>query len=41
MAARSHVHITGWHLAAHFELVRGERPVVLGALPAELAQRIT
>jgi phosphatidylserine/phosphatidylglycerophosphate/cardiolipin synthase-like enzyme len=39
-AARSHVHITGWHLAAHFELVRGERPVVLGALLAELAQRI-
>ncbi|MEA2157222.1 MAG: hypothetical protein QOE11_3362 [Solirubrobacteraceae bacterium] len=38
--AKSHVHITGWHLAAHFELVRGERPVVLGALLAELAQRI-
>jgi phosphatidylserine/phosphatidylglycerophosphate/cardiolipin synthase-like enzyme len=39
-AARSHVHITGWHLAAHFELVRGERPVVLGTLLAELAQRV-
>ena len=39
-AARSHVHVTGWHLAAHFELVRGERPVVLGALLAELAQRV-
>jgi phosphatidylserine/phosphatidylglycerophosphate/cardiolipin synthase-like enzyme len=39
-AARSHVHITGWHLAAHFELVRGERPVVLGALLAELAERL-
>jgi phosphatidylserine/phosphatidylglycerophosphate/cardiolipin synthase-like enzyme len=38
--ARSHVHITGWHLAAHFELVRGERPVVLGELLAELAERI-
>jgi phosphatidylserine/phosphatidylglycerophosphate/cardiolipin synthase-like enzyme len=38
--ARSHVHVTGWHLAAHFELVRGERPVVLGALLAELAERI-
>ncbi|MEA2218314.1 MAG: hypothetical protein QOJ35_940, partial [Solirubrobacteraceae bacterium] len=38
--ARSHVHVTGWHLAAHFELVRGERPVVLGALLADLAQRI-
>jgi phosphatidylserine/phosphatidylglycerophosphate/cardiolipin synthase-like enzyme len=39
-AARSHVHITGWHLAAHFELVRGEQPVVLGRLLAELAERI-
>jgi phosphatidylserine/phosphatidylglycerophosphate/cardiolipin synthase-like enzyme len=39
-AARSHVHVTGWHLAARFELVRGEHPVVLGALLAELAQRI-
>jgi phosphatidylserine/phosphatidylglycerophosphate/cardiolipin synthase-like enzyme len=38
--ARSHVHITGWHLAPHFELVRGEHPVVLGALLAELAERI-
>jgi phosphatidylserine/phosphatidylglycerophosphate/cardiolipin synthase-like enzyme len=40
MGARSHIHITGWHLASHFELVRGERPVVLGALLAELAQRV-
>jgi phosphatidylserine/phosphatidylglycerophosphate/cardiolipin synthase-like enzyme len=39
-AARSHVHITGWHIAAHFELVRGEHPVVLGALLADLAERI-
>ena len=39
-AARSHVHVTGWHLAAHFELVRGARPVVLGELLAELAERI-
>jgi phosphatidylserine/phosphatidylglycerophosphate/cardiolipin synthase-like enzyme len=38
--ARSHVHVTGWHLSAHFELVRGERPVVLGALLAELAERL-
>jgi phosphatidylserine/phosphatidylglycerophosphate/cardiolipin synthase-like enzyme len=38
--ARSHVHLTGWHLEAAFELVRGERPVVLGALLAELAERI-
>src|SRR3954469_6853359 len=33
--ARSFVHLTGWHLAPHFELVRGEPPVVLGALLAE------
>jgi phosphatidylserine/phosphatidylglycerophosphate/cardiolipin synthase-like enzyme len=39
-AARSHVHVTGWHLAAHLELVRGQRPVVLGALLAELAERV-
>jgi phosphatidylserine/phosphatidylglycerophosphate/cardiolipin synthase-like enzyme len=39
-AARSHVHVTGWHLAAHFELVRGEHPLVLGALLAELAERV-
>ncbi|MCW3039417.1 MAG: phospholipase [Solirubrobacterales bacterium] len=39
-AASSHVYVTGWHLAAHFELVRGEQPVVLGALLAELAERI-
>ena len=38
--AHSRVHITGWHLSAHFELVRGARPVVLGELLAELARRI-
>jgi phosphatidylserine/phosphatidylglycerophosphate/cardiolipin synthase-like enzyme len=38
--ARRFVHITGWHLAPHFELVRDEPPVVLGALLAELAERI-
>jgi phosphatidylserine/phosphatidylglycerophosphate/cardiolipin synthase-like enzyme len=38
--ARSSVHVTGWHLAAHFELVRGERPVVLGQLLADLAERL-
>jgi phosphatidylserine/phosphatidylglycerophosphate/cardiolipin synthase-like enzyme len=38
--ARSFVHLTGWHLAPHFELVRGEPPVVLGALLAELAERV-
>jgi phosphatidylserine/phosphatidylglycerophosphate/cardiolipin synthase-like enzyme len=38
--ARRFVHITGWHLAPHFELVRDDPPVVLGALLAELAERI-
>jgi phosphatidylserine/phosphatidylglycerophosphate/cardiolipin synthase-like enzyme len=38
--ARRFVHVTGWHLAPHFELVRGEPPVVGGALLAELAERI-
>lgn len=39
-SAREFVHITGWHLAPEFELVRGERPVVLGALLAEAAERV-
>jgi phosphatidylserine/phosphatidylglycerophosphate/cardiolipin synthase-like enzyme len=39
-AARSHVHVTGWHLAPHFELVRGEHPTAIGPLLAELAERI-
>jgi phosphatidylserine/phosphatidylglycerophosphate/cardiolipin synthase-like enzyme len=38
--ARRFVHLTGWHLAPHFELVRGERTVGVGALLAELAERI-
>src|SRR5437588_6986962 len=38
--ARRFVHITGWHLAPDFELVRGQQPVVLGALLADLAERI-
>jgi phosphatidylserine/phosphatidylglycerophosphate/cardiolipin synthase-like enzyme len=37
--ARHSVHVMGWHIAPHFELVRGERPVVLGALLAEVAER--
>jgi phosphatidylserine/phosphatidylglycerophosphate/cardiolipin synthase-like enzyme len=39
-AARSHVHLTNWHLAPHFELVRGEHPTAIGPLLAELAERI-
>ena len=38
--ARSHVHITGWHLASHFEIVRGEHPTAIGPLLAELAERL-
>ena len=40
-AARSHVHIAGWHVDPAFELVRDRQPpVVLGELLAQLAQRI-
>jgi phosphatidylserine/phosphatidylglycerophosphate/cardiolipin synthase-like enzyme len=39
-AARSHVHITGWHVAAHFALERCPETVALGPLLAEVAQRI-
>jgi phosphatidylserine/phosphatidylglycerophosphate/cardiolipin synthase-like enzyme len=38
--AQEYVHVAGWHLAPHLELVRGERPCVLGALLAEAAQRV-
>ena len=38
--AREYVHITGWHSAAHFELVRGDTPTILGALLAETAERV-
>jgi phosphatidylserine/phosphatidylglycerophosphate/cardiolipin synthase-like enzyme len=39
-SARSFVHVTGWHVAPHFELVRGERLAVLGELLAEAAERL-
>jgi phosphatidylserine/phosphatidylglycerophosphate/cardiolipin synthase-like enzyme len=38
--AKEFVHITGWHVAPHFELIRGSDSVVLGALLAELAERV-
>jgi phosphatidylserine/phosphatidylglycerophosphate/cardiolipin synthase-like enzyme len=38
--AQRFVHITGWHVAPHFELDRCEPPIVLGALLAELAERV-
>jgi phosphatidylserine/phosphatidylglycerophosphate/cardiolipin synthase-like enzyme len=39
-SARDYVHVSGWHLAPYFELVRGERPGVLGELLAEAAERL-
>jgi phosphatidylserine/phosphatidylglycerophosphate/cardiolipin synthase-like enzyme len=38
--ARSHVHITGWHVTPEFALVRGEPEVRLRELLAELAEHI-
>ena len=39
-AARSHVHIAGWHLTPDFALARGEREPRLREMLAELAERI-
>jgi len=39
-AARSHIHMTNWFLSPDFELVRGDQPVVLRHLLAELAERV-
>ena len=36
--ARESVHITGWHVAPSFELVRGREPTVLGEALAEAAR---
>ncbi len=38
--ARESVHITGWHIAPAFELVRGREPVVLGEALAAAAERL-
>ena len=38
--ARHFVHMTGWHLAPHFELERDGTPIVLGSLLSELAERV-
>ena len=38
--AREFVHVTAWHVAPYFELVRGDRPAILGELLAEAAERI-
>jgi phosphatidylserine/phosphatidylglycerophosphate/cardiolipin synthase-like enzyme len=39
-AARSHIHMTNWFLSPDFALVRGEQPVILRNLLAELAERV-
>jgi phosphatidylserine/phosphatidylglycerophosphate/cardiolipin synthase-like enzyme len=39
-SAREFVHITGWHFAAGFELVRGDHSAALGPLLAEVAERV-
>jgi phosphatidylserine/phosphatidylglycerophosphate/cardiolipin synthase-like enzyme len=39
-AAESHVHIAGWFFSPAFALERGERPVVLRHLLANLAERV-
>jgi phosphatidylserine/phosphatidylglycerophosphate/cardiolipin synthase-like enzyme len=38
--AREFVYVTGWHLAPHFALERGERHAALGVLLAEAAERL-
>ena len=38
--ARESVHITGWHVAPHFELIRGRPETALGTLLAEMATRV-
>ncbi|MBV8735311.1 MAG: hypothetical protein JO120_11055 [Solirubrobacterales bacterium] len=38
--AREFVHLMGWHVAPHFELVRDERRAVLGEVLAEAAERV-
>jgi phosphatidylserine/phosphatidylglycerophosphate/cardiolipin synthase-like enzyme len=39
--AESHVHLTGWYLSPHLQLTRGDDPVVVRNLFAELAERVT
>ncbi|MBV8711124.1 MAG: phosphatidylserine/phosphatidylglycerophosphate/cardiolipin synthase family protein [Solirubrobacterales bacterium] len=38
--AQDHVHLTGWHVAPHFELVRGEHGRAIGQLLADAAERV-
>jgi len=38
--AKRFVHLTGWHVAPAFELVRQRSPEIIGVLLAELAERV-
>jgi phosphatidylserine/phosphatidylglycerophosphate/cardiolipin synthase-like enzyme len=38
--AESHVHLMGWYLSPHLQLTRGDHPVVVRNVLAELAERI-
>jgi phosphatidylserine/phosphatidylglycerophosphate/cardiolipin synthase-like enzyme len=38
--ARSHVHVTGWHVTPTYAMTRGDRPLVLKQVLAEVAARI-
>ena len=38
--AKHYVHITGWHLAPSFELIKGRPHGAIGVLLAELAERV-
>ena len=38
--ARSHVHLTGWHITPDFALTRDEKPTILRQLLADVAARV-
>jgi phosphatidylserine/phosphatidylglycerophosphate/cardiolipin synthase-like enzyme len=38
--ARDFIHVTGWHLAPHFDLVRSEQSMAIGPMLAEAAERL-
>jgi phosphatidylserine/phosphatidylglycerophosphate/cardiolipin synthase-like enzyme len=38
--ARESIYVTGWHVAPHFQLHRGDRQAALGVLLAEAAERL-
>ena len=39
-AARSHIHITGWHVTPEFALTRGSNPLILRDLLRDLVSRV-